>query len=272
MKEVDQENTISFLEIAKLSSSFISTVLIALASVFVTTQYNNKQLEIAQIKEISALIPKLGSTNENERKFSAIALGLYGEGAIPALIAILDDSDEAVRTAGAKSIALIGNAAIPFLERTFHDKRNSVNHRAMSLWTLGNMRAENGLILARASLSDPLENPIVRKDAATVLGFLKDRNSTELLLKVLNHSQDNDITLTKNIVWSLGEIADPSTVDSLVSLLSSPDESLRLKTVWALSHFKGEDVSARLSVVIEKDASEKVKEAAKESLDWQKRI
>ena len=112
MKEADQETGISFLEIAKLSSSFISTVLIALASVFVTTQYNNKQLEIAQIKEISALIPKLGSTNENERKFSAIALGLYGEGAIPALIAILDDSDEAVRTAGAKSIALIGNATV----------------------------------------------------------------------------------------------------------------------------------------------------------------
>jgi hypothetical protein len=41
MKEADQEASISFLEIAKLSSSFISTVLIALASVFVTTQYNN---------------------------------------------------------------------------------------------------------------------------------------------------------------------------------------------------------------------------------------
>jgi HEAT repeat protein len=184
----------------------------------------------------------------------------------------LDDNDEAVRTAGAKSIALIGNAAIPFLERTFHDERDSVNHRAMSLWTLGNMRAENSLILARASLADPSENPIVRKDAATVIGFLKDSSSTDLLLKVLKHSQDNDIILTKNIVWSLGEIAAPSTVESLVLLLSSPDESLRLKSVWALSHFKGEDVSAKLAVVIEKDASEKVKEAAKESLEWQKRI
>jgi HEAT repeat protein len=272
MKEIDQETKISFLEIAKVSSAFISTVLIAVASIFVTTQYNNKQLEIAQIKEISTLIPKLGSANENERKFSAIALGLYGKGAIPALIAILDDNDQAVRNAGSKSIALIGDAAIPSLERTFLDKKNSPNLRATCLWTLGAMKAESGLTLARASLSDPLENPIVRKDAASALGFLKDSNSTELLLRVLDHSKDNDITLTNNIVWALGQIAAPSTIDSLVSLLSSPDESLRVQTVWALSQFKGADVTAKLSIVMEKDSSEKVRQAAKESLEWQKRI
>jgi HEAT repeat protein len=271
MKEIDRETRLSFLEIAKVSSAFISTVLIALVSIFVTTQYNNKQLEIAQIKEISTLIPKLGSADENERKFSAIALGLYGKGAIPPLIAILDDDDQAVRMAAAKSIALIGDAAIPSLERTFLEKKNSPNQRAASLWTLALMKAQSGFTLARVSLSDPLENPWVRKDAAFALGSLKDSNSTELLLNVLNHSKDNDIILTKNIVFSLGQIAAPSTRGSLISLLSSPDESLRIETVMALSQFKGADVAARLSIVMENDSSEKVRQAAKDAIEWQKR-
>ena len=272
MKEIDHETKSTFLEIVKVSSTFLSTVLIALASFFVTMEYNKKQLEIAQIKEISSLIPKLGSENANERKFSAIALGLYGNGAIPALIAILDDTDQDVRNAGAASIVVIGDVAIPSLERTFSDKKKSTNLRAMSLWTLGAMKAESGLMLASVALADPMENPDVRKDAASALGFIKDSHSTGLLLKVLDHSKDHDIILTKNIVWALGQIAAPSTSDRLVSLLSSPDESLRLVVVRALSQFKSTDVSAKLSVVMKEDSSEKVRKAAEESLEWQKRI
>lgn len=262
----------SFLEIVKVSSTFISTVLIALASFYVTNQYNSRQLEIAQIKEISALIPKLGAEGENDRKFSAIALGLYGKGAIPALIAILDDSKPEVRIAAAKSIALIGTAAIPSLEQTISNKKNSANLRAMSLWALGQMRAGSGATLARNLLSDPFESPIVRKDAATVLGVLKDGNNTELMLNVLERAKDSDSDLTTNIVWALGQIADPRSSGSLISLLSSPDETLRIQTVWALSQFKGADVGAKLSATMENDSSEKVRQAAKDSIAWQKRL
>ncbi len=91
-------------------------------------------------------------------------------------------------------------------------------------------------------------------------------------MKVLDHFKDNDSTLTLNVVWALGEIASPSTSGSLVPLLSSPDESLRLQTVWALSKFKGADIAAKIAEVMEKDSSEKVRAAAKLALEWQKRI
>ena len=272
MKEKEHNGKASFLEIISTSSTFISTVLIALVSIFVTTQYNNKQLEIAQIKEISALIPKLGSDNENERKFSAIALGLYGKNAIPPLIAILDDSKQDVRDAGSKSIALIGDEAVPALEQAFRNKKNSANLRASSLWTLGSMNAPSGFTLSREALSDPSENPIVRKDAATALGLLKDKDSVETLLKVLERAKVNDDTLTESIVWSLGQIADSSAIGSLMPLLDHSNENIRLRVVWALSQFKSNDVTKRLLVVTEKDSSEVVKQAAKKAIEWQKRI
>ncbi len=272
MKEKDHNGKASFLEIISTSSTFISTVLIALVSIFVTTQYNNKQLEIAQIKEISTLIPKLGSDNENERKFSAIALGLYGKNAVPPLIAILDDSKQDVRDAGSKSIALIGEEAVPALEEAFRNKKNSENLRATSLWTLGSMNAPSGLTLAREALSDSSENPTVRKDAATALGFLKDKDSIGTLLKVLERAKVNDDTLTESIVWSLGRIADPSAIDSLMPLLEHANEKIRLRAIWALSQFKSDEVTKRLQVLMEKDSSDVVKDAAKRAIEWQKRI
>lgn len=199
----ENHETKSKLEIFKTFSTFFSSVIIALAGIVITTQYNNRQLEITQkqvesqlslarIKEISTLVPKLGSSNEGERRFSAITLGLYGEDAIPALIAVIEDPKETVRRASAEALAIIGEASIPVLEETYLDKSNNPIKRGMSLYTLGLMKAKGASNHAKSALENTMENPYVRVNAANVIGFLRDKESVEILLSTLRKVKNID--------------------------------------------------------------------------------
>ncbi|MCI5122599.1 MAG: HEAT repeat domain-containing protein, partial [Candidatus Electrothrix sp. AUS4] len=187
--------------IVKAVSTFFSSVIIASASIVVTLTYNSKnleisnkqavsQMEIASIKEISKLIPQLGSENAKERKFSAITLSLYGKDAVPALIALLDDEEMEVRNASSKALSLIGEPALSELEATFKDKQNSVNLRGSAIYTLGRMKSNRAVPLALETLANSAENKIVRKDAANALGLLKSPQGIPVLLKAIQtHNQ-----------------------------------------------------------------------------------
>ena len=101
----------SRLETFKTFSTFLSSVVIALATFFATWVYNSKQLEISQNKALSELIPKLGDNVANVRKFNAISLALHGKNAVPALMAIIRDDKQEVRNAAATALGIIGTAA-----------------------------------------------------------------------------------------------------------------------------------------------------------------
>jgi len=266
-------------EVFKTFSTFFSSVIIASASIVITFTYNNQQLEITQkqaasqmeiarIKEISNLIPKLGSENANERKFSAITLSLYGKSAAPALIALLEDDSPEVRIVSSKALALIGEPAIPDLETAFKDKRNSDNLRSLSIYTLGLLKSDNVFKLALNAIENNSENKFVRKDAATALGMLKDVKSIPTLLKAMQ-SQTN-IELVENSIWALGEIGDKEVNAKLVNMLNHDSEPVRLAAVWALAKLKDENTKDILLKVREKDTSQKVRDAANDAIEWMK--
>ncbi len=246
------------LEFFKASSTFISSVIIAGTGIFVTNLYNNRQLEISQrqaeselaltrLKEISTLVPKLGSADQSERKFSAIALGLYGKDAIPALVTLLGDDDVQVRVASITSLELIGRDAIIHLEKLIADRRNTANIRGSALYALGQMRAESAFEIAKQALSDEREDPIVRKDAATAMSFLKDPRALDPLLIALQKYRNNDPVLSRNVVSALGNIRDVKALPALVELLSHQDEALRVDCIWALASIGGREARDAIS-------------------------
>jgi len=253
------------LEIFKTASTFIASVVIAATGLLATRQYNLSQLEISRNKILTELIPKLGEPDANVRKFSAMALALYGKHAVPALMPTLTDVSGEVRLAGVQSLSLIGAAAINELTKAYTDRRNSINVRGSAIYALGLMRAPKTYELAAAALENPKEDPDIRKDAATALGFLREKRATQKLLTVLRQRNAKDPILAGNIVIALGEIEDTAIVDSLVGLRlhEHSDENVRLQTMWALGKRGDENVLNILSQVESEDASEKVRQTAK---------
>lgn len=273
----------SRMEVFKAFSTFFSSVILASASIVVTLKYNQQQLEIAQkqavsqmeitrIKEISDLIPKLGSENDNERKFSAITLSLYGESAVPALIALLEDENSTIREVSSKALTLIGEPAIPELESAFKDERNSENLRALSIYTLGGLKSEKAVQIATnaaiKAVQDSKENKIVRKDAATALGKLKDARSIPVLLEAMQSKTNSE--LVENSIWALGEIRVKDVNKELVSMLNHNNVRVRVATVWALAKLKDENTGSILLNVAEKDLDQDVRDAATNAIEWMK--
>jgi HEAT repeat protein len=271
MSDNNSSENLNSLQVFKAISVFISSIIIAGAGIFVTSQYNSNQLEISRNKDLATLIPQLGSQDATVRKFSAISLALYGKYAVPALMVTLDDENQDVRVAAVTSLSMIGEPAIRELTKTYQDKCNSETKRSSGLYTLGRMRAPNAYELAASALEDPKENPWVRKDAAMVMGFLKEKRSVERLLSVLRESKERDVTLTSTIVWALGEIQDVPITDDLISLLDHPDETVRIYIVTALGKIGNESTLSILSRVESNDKSETVRQAAKDASAWIKR-
>jgi len=269
----------TFIEIFRTFSTFLSSVIIASASIIVTLNYNQQQLEITQkqvesqmeitkIKEISNLIPKLGSENANERKFSVITLSLYGKSAVPALVAILEDENQDVRDASSKALVLIGEPAILELETVFRNRRKSVAMRALSIYTLGFLNSEEAVQLAIEAVEDNSEDKWVRKNAAAALGDLKDEISIPTLLKAMKSKTNTDLVVSS--IWALGEIGKKEVNEKLVSMLDHNSTQVRVTAVWALAKLKDEKTENILLNLIEKDISHEVRDAAINAIEWMK--
>ncbi|WP_339137694.1 MAG: HEAT repeat domain-containing protein [Candidatus Electrothrix sp. GW3-4] len=265
--------------ILKGVSTFFSSVVIASASIVVTLTYNSKkleitnkqavsQMEIASIKEISKLIPQLGSENAKERKFSAITLSLYGKDAVPALIALLDDEEIEVRNASSKALSLIGEPAVLELETAFKDRQNSANLRGSAIYTLGRMKSRLAIPLALETVADSSENKIIRKDAANALGMLRSTQGIPVLLKAIQ-STSNTI-LVEAAVWALGEIGDKKVTEQLATMLTHQSSRVRMQAVWALTKLEDETTIPLLQKVLQEDTSLEVRDAAINALEWMK--
>jgi hypothetical protein len=260
MTDDDRERRQHRLEVFKAATTFFSSVVIAVAGILITVLYGSKevkiaerqadaQIAIARNKELGTLAPSLGSPNADTRKFGAISLALYGGDAVPLL-------------------AIIGHSTIGDLTKTFLNRRNHANLRAGALYALGTMRAPNAYELAVAALENRQEDPVVRKDAAQVMGFLKAEHATAQLLSVLHTSQAKDPALTTAIVFALGEIRRVPLTEEFVRMLEHPHEDVRYAMVWALGKIGGEQVLSLLNRAAASDGSERVRQAATEAVAW----
>lgn len=277
-----EKSKVTRLETFKAVSTFISSVVIAMAGIYVTSQYNAKQLAIsdqqktaelaiAQNRELANLIPQLGSQDTNVRKFSAISLGMYGKHAIPALIASLADEDMAVRMAAIRSLGIIGHDAVPELFKIAIERRNNYNTRAGAVYALGMIGGPSIYNLEVSIIQDRSEDPDVRKDAASALGFLRDQRAVNPLISLLNQSNKTDALLIAAAVWSLGEIQATAAVDPISHLLSHPDKEVRFQVVWALGKIGGERARLTLVQAQTRDQDQRVRDAATAAQEWMKR-
>jgi HEAT repeat protein len=284
MEPADQSNHSHRLEFFKAGSTFISSVVIAVAGIIVTSNYNSKQIELqrqrsenelqlTQLREISSIIPKLGSEHEKDRRFAAIALGLHGPAALPALNAILADTSWSVREASIRSIELIGDTAVPMLIRTFRDERNDINQRAAALWALGRMpSSDSGYTIAMAAMVSPEEDPDVRKDAATVLGMIKNAAALATLRQTLGRSQAGDTLLTRNILWALGQIPDARTTADIGGLLYHRAASVRIQAIWSLAYVNPQEALRLLPDIAGADPDQVIRREATYALERARRM
>jgi HEAT repeat protein len=258
-------------DIFKTLSTVFSSIVLAGAGLWATSAYNEKQIEIAQNRELAGLIPNLSSKDANVRKYSSISLALYGKKAIPALLAALDDENGDVRITAVKSLTIIGDAAVPDLTKAVTDKRNAINVRAGAIYALGRIGGRNVYNLAVSLLQDNSNDPIVRKDAAQALGFLKEQRQgeIEILLEAVRHSHSD--VLTQDIVFAIGEISPPSIPDEVVEILRThPNSDVRIAASWAVAKIRSDKSLPILAQVENDDTDPRVKDAARAAQAWAK--
>ncbi len=202
-------------EALKVIISFLATVLIAVVGLWVTQKYNEHQLEITRLnnekqweitrlKEISNLIPRLGSPNGDESKFSAIALGLYGKEAVPALVALIEDDRPHVWDAILISLEIIGDDAIQPLTTIFEDKRRSERQRGLALYHLGKLNAASAFEYAKDALAG--QNLQIRYDAVWAMYFMRKPECIVLLKEALE--KEKDVPTRLAMAQALFETAD----------------------------------------------------------------
>ncbi len=257
----------SRLETFKTFSTFLSSVVIALATFFATWVYNSKQLEISQNKALSELIPKLGDSVANVRKFNAISLALHGKNAVPALMAIIRDDKQEVRNAAATALGIIGTAAALELINAHNDKRKDQEERAAALYALGLMRHQDAFKMAEEALKNEGEDRGVRIDAAEVLGMFRDKRAVETLLAVLKQGHKNDTLLIKKSLEALSKIKDVSETNEITKWLSHPNENIRVWALWALLEIGDTTVIDDIRRVDSVDTSENVRGYARRAME-----
>ncbi len=170
-------------------------------------------------------------------------MGTVATGAIPRLIEALDDESLEVRLAAAEALGKIGPAAagaIPRLTEVLDKWPDSAFPVvAKSLIQLGSPPVAS-LILA---LHDPRWQ--VRYKAAELLGTIdpaRGRDAAPALLDLLlgqrikakENRQDGGWWTRQIIVWSLGQLGDPSSIPLLISSLDDPHPLVRQAALRAL--------------------------------------
>ena len=95
------------IEIFKAVTPLISSIIIAIAGLFATTSYNNRQLELTIIQEMTKILPKLSSKDSAECLIAASSLGLYREKAIPILKILLLSNTSEIQFAAAEGIIMV---------------------------------------------------------------------------------------------------------------------------------------------------------------------
>lgn len=156
-------------------STLIASVIISGAGLILTSEHNEKQLQMTKIREVSTLVGAVAANDPNKaRRFSTLSLGLYKVDAMPLLIELLSSSDEDIRKASLASIEVVGKPGLKILKARYVDLSSrrdttSANARAQLLRAICNVN-RGELHLAWQALGDMQEARTVRIEAARLIG------------------------------------------------------------------------------------------------------
>jgi hypothetical protein len=102
----------------KWGTGFLAMVLIPCIAVYLTYGYNKSQVEVARVKIMAEILPRITSDNigHGERRALAVSLTVLQEAAIPLLISLLDNNDDSTREAAANALGIIGSESLSMLK------------------------------------------------------------------------------------------------------------------------------------------------------------
>lgn len=106
------------------------------------------------------------------------------------------------------------------------------------------------------------KNRDVRKNAAVVLGMIKDARALDALVKCL---KDRDGIVRWSSAWSLGEIGDVGAIDGLVDALKDSYSTTRHRAAEALGKIGSDRAISHLFPLL-RDSNKEVRDAAKAAI------
>lgn len=169
------------IELFKAVTPLISSIIIAIAGLFATTSYNNRQLELTIIQEMTKILPKLSSKDSAECLIAASSLGLYREKAIPILKILLLSNTSEIQFAAAEGIIMVDDKeANEFLTDSYKNGDLPHSTKKNILESLSKKNKQKGIELAMFSLEGH-EEMSVKTIAARILGKIGHQRSIGLL-------------------------------------------------------------------------------------------
>ncbi len=168
--------------------------------------------------DIDALGRTLQSSDAEERREAALALGRAGRRAVPELLRALGDADWRVRKTAVDALVTAGGEqVIAGLSRQLasHDNAGARNSAMEALVRIGAAAVDEMI----AQLATPDHD--VRKFVVDILGEIRDRRAVPALLARL---EDADENIRVSAAEALGKIRDRRAVDALLASLTRSGE------------------------------------------------
>ena len=219
---------------------------------------------LLKARDIQKLIHILESPAEDilHRRHAVIALGeIGGEEAVPFLIRALNDEDHFLPYAALTALGKIGLPAfshmLKFLKETENEKLVEWSAKTAFRGAGGNALNKLKEFLANAPDSRS------RRNAAIVLGLLKNKSAAEPLAEALD---DEDAEVRSRSAYALGEITSPEAVESLIEKLRDPDDEVRIFSARALGEIGDVRAAEPLIEAMNYNRSWEVQQSAADSL------
>ena len=209
-----------------------------------------------------ALEKSLSGRGNAVAAMAAWALGeIRDSGSVPLLVKALRSDDGRVRHASMYALGEIrAEGALSEIERLLHTDPD-VPVRVAAARAIGEIGAESSLHALAGALEDGAMP--VRYAAAAAFAELHDvHKAPEALVRAATGS---DVKLRRIAAHALAEIADPSSVNVFIALLTSDDRELRLAAVHALGQIAAPKAVPDLVRML-KDPDAEVRRAAAEVL------
>ena len=177
---------------------------------------------------------------------------------VAALVQVLDDRDSSVRAAVAEALGDLGDpAASDALIAQLNDP--IVHVRVAAATSLGKIDGPKVVAPLCGLLSDPTEDVAVA--AAHSLGALGDLNALAPLKKAVSEPEKRP-KLYVAAAEALTRIKDPRVVPTLISLLGSPNTTVRNAVVDALGEHAAKEAVLPLSKLASEDTNPQIREGA----------